>query len=54
MADKSEDKPVKKTMKQMLEEKAKHQPHYQTLKNTVKGRKGIHNKKNPWDDHNKA
>ncbi len=55
MTDKIDDKPApKKTMAEMLADKAKNKPHYQTLKNKVKGRKGIHNKKNPWDDHNKS
>lgn len=42
----------KKTMAQMLADKAKNKPHYQSLKNTVKSRKGIHNKANPYLDHN--
>lgn len=55
MTDKKGGTPApKKTMAEMLADKAKKKPHYQTLKNKVKGRKGIHNKANPWDDHNKS
>jgi hypothetical protein len=55
MSDTKDEKSApKKTMAEMLAEKAKNKPHYQTLKNRVKGRKGIHNKANPWDDNNKS
>jgi hypothetical protein len=55
MTDKTDEKTApKKTMAEMLADKEKNQPHYQSLKNGVKGRKGIHNKKNPWLDHNKS
>jgi len=53
MTDSTTNKPApKKTMKEMLAEKAKTKPHYQSLKRGVKGRKGIHNTKNPYADHN--
>ena len=51
---KDEENAPKKTMAEMLADKAKNKPHYQSLKTGVKGRKGIHNKKNPWLDHNKS
>jgi len=41
MTDKKDDKTLpKKTMKQLLEEKAQHQPHYLSLKNKAKVHKG--------------
>lgn len=41
MGDKKDDKAApKKTMKQLLEEKAQRQPHYLSLKNKAKAHKG--------------
>lgn len=55
MTDNNDSKtPPKKTMKQMMEDKAKNKPHYLSLKNNNNAIKGANKKANPWEDHNKS
>lgn len=47
-------KPPKKTMKELLADKAKRKPHYLSLKDNTNAIKGANKKNNPWDDNNKS
>jgi hypothetical protein len=44
----------KKTMAELVAEKAKRKPHYMSLKDNTLAIKGANKKKNPWLDHNKS